>query len=474
LAKQIVNIGTNPNDGTGDPLRTGMNKINQNFTDLYDNYQSLAGLAANVVTKTANNTLYVGVTPSASIVNSTSLAANLENYVSASVLSSYQTLAGLSANVVKITANNSNYLGGVIAENYLTTSLASSLYQTQAGMAANVSTLTSNNSAYLNGKLEAALNVNNATTAYGKTENKLSVNNAAYAFGKSEIDLNVNNATTAYGKTEGNLNVNNATYVYGKTEGNLNVNNATYVYGKTQDNLNVNAASYAVAAYSNQFTVGTSTYFVTNGNIGFGTATPEVKISVKGSRNDTNGYGWFTFSDQGTSNKIGMRVDTNNGFWIDYFNGGSWGVHMGILASGNVGISNTSPGSKLTVGGRIETTTGGIKFPDGTTQTTAAVSYTLPSASGSTLGGVKVGTGLDITSGTLSVTSAPYATTAGSSYTFGGIGTHILANSLYGDEINGATLPANPYSGAHYLGTWKAVGVEFPSGDTVAIYVRIS
>ncbi|MBK7473631.1 MAG: hypothetical protein IPI73_26340 [Betaproteobacteria bacterium] len=40
------------------------------------------------------------------------------------------------------------------------------------------------------------------------------------------------------------------------------------------------------------------------------------------------------------------------------------------LFTGNVGIGATSPGSKLTVAGLIESTSGGIKFPDGTIQTT--------------------------------------------------------------------------------------------------------
>jgi hypothetical protein len=41
---------------------------------------------------------------------------------------------------------------------------------------------------------------------------------------------------------------------------------------------------------------------------------------------------------------------------------------------GNVGIGTDAPASKLTVRGIIETTLGGLKFPDGTVQTTAAVS----------------------------------------------------------------------------------------------------
>lgn len=41
---------------------------------------------------------------------------------------------------------------------------------------------------------------------------------------------------------------------------------------------------------------------------------------------------------------------------------------------GRVGIGTTTPTSKLTVAGMIETTLGGLKFPDGTVQGTAAVS----------------------------------------------------------------------------------------------------
>ena len=35
MAKQDINIGSTANDGTGDPLRTAFDKINDNFTELY-------------------------------------------------------------------------------------------------------------------------------------------------------------------------------------------------------------------------------------------------------------------------------------------------------------------------------------------------------------------------------------------------------------------------------------------------------
>lgn len=36
MAKQTINIGTSANDGTGDPLRTAFDKVNDNFTELYN------------------------------------------------------------------------------------------------------------------------------------------------------------------------------------------------------------------------------------------------------------------------------------------------------------------------------------------------------------------------------------------------------------------------------------------------------
>jgi len=36
MAKQTIGIGAAPNDGTGDTLRDAMDKVNDNFTELYD------------------------------------------------------------------------------------------------------------------------------------------------------------------------------------------------------------------------------------------------------------------------------------------------------------------------------------------------------------------------------------------------------------------------------------------------------
>lgn len=47
-------------------------------------------------------------------------------------------------------------------------------------------------------------------------------------------------------------------------------------------------------------------------------------------------------------------------------------------ASGNVGIGTATPGQKLEVAGTVYSSTGGFRFPDNTTQTTAAISGAAP------------------------------------------------------------------------------------------------
>ena len=39
MAREVINVGSSPNDGTGDPLRTAYQKCNSNFGELYSRYQ---------------------------------------------------------------------------------------------------------------------------------------------------------------------------------------------------------------------------------------------------------------------------------------------------------------------------------------------------------------------------------------------------------------------------------------------------
>lgn len=54
MAQQNINVGTNPNDGTGDSLRNGFIKTNDNFTELYSDKENTANKSATTTLGTSN------------------------------------------------------------------------------------------------------------------------------------------------------------------------------------------------------------------------------------------------------------------------------------------------------------------------------------------------------------------------------------------------------------------------------------
>ena len=132
--------------------------------------------------------------------------------------------------------------------------------------------------------------------------------------------------------------------------------------------------------------------FYTNGNVGIGTSNP---INMLQLNNDTAPPS-IRFVSSGSPSVVGMA--SNNQFFV----GASTGdfaikapdnrkLHLGVdnglgtttpaitvIKGGNVGIGTNSPTEKLEVDGNvkangiIESVSGGIKFPDGTIQTTKA------------------------------------------------------------------------------------------------------
>lgn len=55
MARQNINYGTNPNDGTGDTLRVAMDKINDNFIDLYGESSTENNLTFGINTISVDN-----------------------------------------------------------------------------------------------------------------------------------------------------------------------------------------------------------------------------------------------------------------------------------------------------------------------------------------------------------------------------------------------------------------------------------
>tara|TARA_R100001463_G_scaffold126754_1_gene184575 strand:+ start:8569 stop:10191 length:1623 start_codon:yes stop_codon:yes gene_type:complete len=60
MAKQIINIGTDSNDGAGDALRDAFVKVNTNFTELYDNDAADTLDAVTTLGNTTTNSITVG------------------------------------------------------------------------------------------------------------------------------------------------------------------------------------------------------------------------------------------------------------------------------------------------------------------------------------------------------------------------------------------------------------------------------
>ena len=74
MAKQVINIGTTANDGTGDPLRTAFDKVNANFTELYnddagDVNSIIAGDGISVDTATGDVTITNTITNNNQLIN---------------------------------------------------------------------------------------------------------------------------------------------------------------------------------------------------------------------------------------------------------------------------------------------------------------------------------------------------------------------------------------------------------------------
>ena len=113
------------------------------------------------------------------------------------------------------------------------------------------------------------------------------------------------------------------------------------------------------------------TILASNGNVGIGTSNPSAKLDVSGQIKITGGTpgigkvltsdatGLATWQEFQSSNVEASTLWTESGYDV-------------YRDNGNVGIGTATPTEKLTVNGKVESSSGGFKFPDGTVQTTAA------------------------------------------------------------------------------------------------------
>lgn len=96
MSKRVVNIGSAPNDGTGDSLRDGMNKINENFTEIYTAFgdgSSLEGISVGDATTLdgEDGSYYLNYNNFTNTPDDLSVFNNSVGFVTASIVDGYAT-----------------------------------------------------------------------------------------------------------------------------------------------------------------------------------------------------------------------------------------------------------------------------------------------------------------------------------------------------------------------------------------------
>ena len=214
---------------------------------------------------------------------------------------------------------------------------------------------------------------------------------------------------------------------------------------------------------------------VLNNTYAYGGNYPSARLDIKGRPfvgSDSTAKGINVapefYSDSGTPIFTGVRVAPTLG-------AGSTGTLYGmVVETGNVGIGTTAPGQRLTVAGTIETTAGGIKFPDGTIQTSKASGTLAQVNTGTGLTGGPITTtgiiSIDSTVATLSDTQTlTNKTISGASNALSNIPDSALNTISTAGKVSGGAITSGTIGGSTAINTTGTVTAGAFVGDGSAL-----
>ena len=289
-------------------------------------YQTTAGLSANVATLTANNSSFLGGIAAASYVNSAQLSSNLTNY---------QTTAGLSANVATLTANNASFLGGIAAASYVNSAQLSSNLGNYAALTGSTfsgtvnvgSNVTVNTSAFF-----VSNTLGNTTTTAGL----ISINGGAFRANSTAVNAAAVIATSVNSTSVNTATANATTSIV--VGGNVSINTSSFFVSNTSGNTNIEAGSIVIngGAFSANSTVVNAVAIVAT-SLRTGNSSGNVLISGN-TLTISNG----SISATGAASFGNITTSTNTA---------NIGTTLYVVANGNIGLGNSTPASKLRVEG---------------------------------------------------------------------------------------------------------------------------